>query len=120
MSNCVKGILPTNKVHMMECIICLEECADLFHPTKCACAYYAHAQCHVRTRTVANIGCVYCRWSSVDVSHGNDHGFYDHYIDDIVSFDDRYFLFVGRIVGGVILWSVAFATGAAVGYMVMQ
>ncbi len=102
---------------MGECLICLGECTDVFRPTKCACEYYAHAQCNSRTSAVAHIGCVYCRWSSRDTSvavpPGHvDHGFNDHDLDYIISFDDRYFVFVGQMVGVILIGSMAFAAGA--------
>jgi hypothetical protein len=109
-------------------MICLGEDADLFHPTECACAYYAHAQCHTRTSTFARIGCVYCRWPATTVARGvdgrrgsdDDRGFDDHDLQYIISFEDSYFVFVGRLVGVTILWSMAFVAVLTVGYTAVR
>jgi hypothetical protein len=110
---------------MGECLICLGECADLFRPSKCTCEYYAHAHCNARTNAVARIGCVYCRWSSressVSFPRGHvDNGFEDHDLDFIISFEDRYFVFVGRIVGVTIFGSMMFAAGAVACNLVLH
>ncbi len=100
---------------MTECVVCMEECTDVFWSPKCACVFYIHAYCRRRTSDLANIGCVYCRWPIRPFENGFD----DHDLDYIISFDDQYFIWATQIVGRLLLWSMVLS-GAVVGFQLLR
>ena len=89
---------------MTACILCMDSCDTRYHPPSCTCFYYIHHSCQMRVATQLPFGCMYCR--VVTHSPNREQIADEVNLDDIISFEYAYFLFVGNLVGTTIIGGV--------------
>jgi len=98
---------------MTTCIVCMEPCVERHHPPPCAgCFYYIHEPCRRRATRQLPFACLYCRRRAPRCLDDDASDAFQ--LDEVISFEDDYFVFVGTLVGTAVATGVSISLAGVV------